>query len=187
MIQNINVNNTRIGIIKILNKMGAKIRFKDKKNYRGETLANILVNSSSNLKGINCPENLNSSAIDEFLLIFLVAAKANGISNFRNLGEMNKKESPRLDIAINFLRDIGIKVQRNKDNVKIYGNPKLELNNKFIVKNFRKDHRIFMMSCIAALVLGGNFNIHDVDSINTSFPNFLKILSNLGAKIKWKD
>ena len=100
---------------------------------------------------------------------------------------MNKKESPRLDIAINFLRDIGIKVQRNKDNVKIYGNPKLELNNKFIVKNFRKDHRIFMMSCIAALVLGGNFNIHDVDSINTSFPNFLKILSNLGAKIKWKD
>ena len=187
MIQNINVNNTRIGIIKILNKMGAKIRFKDKKNYRGETLANILVNSSSNLKGINCPENLNSSAIDEFLLIFLVAAKANGISNFRNLGELNKKESPRLDIAINFLRDIGIKVQRNKDNVKIYGNPKLELNNKFIVKNFRKDHRIFMMSCIAALVLGGNFNIHDVDSINTSFPNFLKILSNLGAKIKWKD
>ena len=46
-----------------------------------------------------------------------------------------------------------------------------------------KDHRIFMMSCIAALVLGGKFEIYDSDSIQTSFPNFLKILTNIGAKI----
>ena len=53
-------------------------------------------------KRINCPTKLNSSAIDEFLIIFLVAAKANGISTFKNLSELNKKESPRLKIASNF-------------------------------------------------------------------------------------
>jgi len=51
------------------------------------------------------------------------------------------------------------------------------------MKNFRKDHRVFMMSCIAALSLGGKWKINDKDSINSSFPKFLKILKKLGAKI----
>ena len=55
-----------------------------------------MVKSSNNIKSINCPSKLNSSAIDEFLLIFLVAAKAKGISYFKNLSELNQKESPRL-------------------------------------------------------------------------------------------
>ena len=79
---------------------------------------------------------------------------------------------------------IGVKVIRNKDNIKIYGNPKLELKNSYHIKNFLKDHRIFMMSCIAALTLGGNWKINDKDSINTSFPKFLNILKSLGASIK---
>ena len=118
------------------------------------------------------PKNLNSSAIDEFLVIFLVAAKAKGVSTFRNLGELNKKESPRLDIALKFLKMIGVKVLRNKDNIKIYGNPNINLNGEYKIKNFRKDHRVFMMSCIAALTFGGKWKIYDKDSINTSFPKF---------------
>ena len=133
--------------------------------------------------GVNCPESLNSSAIDEFLVIFLVAAKAKGVSTFRNLGELNKKESPRLNIALDFLKMIGIKFLRNKDNIKIFGNPNIKLSNKYTVKNFRKDHRIFMMSCIAALTFGGKWIIHDKNSINTSFPNFLKKIRMLGGKI----
>ena len=69
---------------------------------------------AKNLKGINCPKNLNSSAIDEFLVIFLVAARAKGISIFKNLSELNKKENPRLDIAVNFLKKIGIKGLKKK-------------------------------------------------------------------------
>ena len=99
------------------------------------------------------------------------------------MGELNKKESPRLNIIIKFLRMIGIKVLRNKDNIKIYGNPKLNLSGNYHVKNFLKDHRIFMMSCIAALTLGGSWKINDKDSIKTSFPKFLNILKNLGANI----
>ena len=81
---------------------------------------------------------------------------------------------------------IGVKVLRNKDSIKIYGNPILNLNGNYHIKNFLKYHRIFMMSWVAALTLGGNWKIDDKDSINTSFPKFLKILKNLGAKINWK-
>ena len=182
-IKNINVNESRIGIITILKKMRCNISLKNKKIYKGEKIADIVVKSSKKIKGINCPTSLNSSAIDEFLIIFLIAAKANGISIFKNLGELNKKESPRLNIIINFLKIIGIKVERKKDNIKIYGNPNLEINKDLHIKNYLKDHRVFMMSCIAALSFGGNWKIDDKDSINTSFPIFLKILKSLGAKI----
>ena len=76
VIKNVNVNESRIGIINILNKMGANIKLERKKIYNGEKIANIHVKSKDNLKAINCPPKLNSSAIDEFLIIFLVAAKS---------------------------------------------------------------------------------------------------------------
>ena len=99
---------------------------------------------------------------------------------------MNKKESKRLDLGIKFLKLIGIKVKRFKNDISIYGNPSLKLNKNFEIKNFLKDHRIFFLSCITALTLGGEWKINDKDSIRTSFPNFLKILKNVGAKINWK-
>ncbi len=172
VIKNININDTRIGIVKILNKMNAKIRFINIKYYKGEKIADIKVKSCKKIKPIKCPEYLNSSAIDEFMLIFLIAAKANGISTFKNLGELNKKESPRLNLSVEFLKKVGIKVLRQKDNIKIYGKPDLFLKGEFKMKNFMKDHRIFMMSCIAALSLGGKWTIEDKDSIKTSFPKF---------------
>ncbi len=184
-IKNVNINKSRIGIIVILKKMNCKISLKNKKIYKGEETADIIVESSKNIRGIRCPASLNSSAIDEFLVIFLVAAKANGISNFQNLGELNKKESPRLNIAVSFLKMLGIKVNRNKNDIKIYGNPHLKISKTLHVKNYLKDHRVFMMSCIAAFsfIEGGEVIIEDKDSINTSFPSFLKTLKKLGAKI----
>ncbi len=183
VIKNVNVNNSRVGIIKILNKMGANIKLKRKKIYKGEKIANIHVKSKENLKAINCHPKLNSSAIDEFLIIFLVAAKSKGISKFKELGEMNKKESKRLNLGVKFLRSIGIKVDRFKNNINIHGNPNLILSKNFEMKNFLKDHRIFFLSCITALTLGGKWKITDKDSINTSFPNFLEILKKIGAQI----
>ena len=183
-LKNININNSRTGVITILKKMNCNITLKNKKIYKGEKTADIVVKSSDKIIGVNCPASLNSSAIDEFLIIFLIAAKAKGVSIFKNLGELNKKESPRLNFAVSFLRKIGINVERKKDNIKVYGNPNLEINKDLHIKNYLKDHRVFMMSCIAALSFGGKWKIDDKDSINTSFPTFIKILKNLGAKIK---
>ena len=181
-IKNININPTRIGILKILIMMGVKIKILNKKIYKGEKVADILVISTKSIKPINCPTNLNTAAIDEFLLIFLVAARANGISVFKNLSELNQKESPRLLWASKILSFMGIKNKITRDSLKIYGNPNLKIKKKIIIKKFLKDHRIFMTSVIAALVFGGNWQIHDKDSIKTSFPSFLKKIKFLGAK-----
>ncbi len=181
IIKNVNINPSRIGIVTILKKMGVKIIFKNQKTYKGEKKADIKVMSATNIKPINCPPELNSGAIDEFLVIFLVAAKAKGISYFRNLGELNQKESPRLKWGEKILANLGVKTITTNDTIKIYGNPNLNLDfdKKIIIKNYLKDHRVFMTSIIAALSFGGKWTIHDKDSINTSFPNFLKIIDDL--------
>ena len=182
LIKNVNINPSRTGVITILKKMGAKISLKNKKNYRGEKISDILIKSSKNLKSINCPPELNSSAIDEFLVIFLVAAKAKGISYFKDISELNQKESPRLNWGSKILNMMGIKTELSEDSIKIYGQPNLEIKKSIIIKNYLKDHRIFMMSTIAALTLGGKWKIHDKDSINSSFPSFLKIVKTLSAE-----
>ena len=66
--------------------------------------------------------------------------------------------------------------------IKIFGNPKLKINKKIFIKNYYKDHRIFMTSVIAALSLGGKWIIEDMDSYKSSFPSFLKILQKIGYK-----
>ena len=76
--------------------MGVSIVFINRKIYKGEKIADIKIKSPKLIKSINCPSKLVTGAIDEFLIIFLVAAKANGISYFKNLAELNQKESPRL-------------------------------------------------------------------------------------------
>ena len=182
LIKNVNINPSRIGVIAILKKMGAKISLKNKRNYRGEKISDILIQSSKNLKSINCPSELNSSAIDEFLIIFLAAAKAKGISYFKDISELNQKESPRLNWGSKILNMMGVKTELTKNSIKIYGQPNLEITKPIIIKNYLKDHRIFMMSTIAALTCGGEWKIHDKNSINTSFPSFLKIVKNISNK-----
>ena len=178
-IKNVNVNPSRLGIIKILKIMGVKIFFKNKKNYKGEDIADLYIEGTKNLKSINCPVKLNTSAIDEFLIIFLIAAKAKGISSFKNLSELNEKESPRLKWGAKILNHIGVKTLIKNNSIKIFGNPNLSVNKKVVIKNFMKDHRVFMTSIIAALVFGGQWIIHDKDSIKTSFPSFLKKINEI--------
>ena len=178
-IKNVNINQSRTGVITILKQMGVKIIFQNKKIYKGEKTADIKVESPKRLKHINCPISLNSGAIDEFLIIFLVAAKANGTSYFKNLSELNQKESPRLKWGSKILNMMGIRTITTIDSIKIFGNPHLKINKKIIIKNYLKDHRVFMTSIIAALSLGGEWHIHDKNSINSSFPNFLKIINSL--------
>ena len=179
LVKNVNINPSRIGIILILKKMGANIIFKNQKIYKGEKIADIEVKGGKVLNSINCPSKLNSGAIDEFLVIFLVAAKAKGISYFRDLAELNQKESPRLQWGSKILDMMGVKNVVTDSSIKIYGNPQLEIKKDILIKDYLKDHRVFMTSIIAALTFGGKWKIHDKDSIKTSFPNFLKIINEL--------
>ena len=179
IIKSVNINPSRTGVITILRKMGVKIIFKNQKIYKGEKIADVCVESTKSLKPINCPTRLNSSAIDEFLLVFLCAARAKGISYFNDLAELNQKESPRLEWGSKILNSMGVKTITTKNSIKIFGNPNLKIKKKIVIKKYLKDHRIFMTSIIAALSFGGSWKIYDKESIKTSFPNFLKIIKDL--------
>ena len=185
LIKNVNINPNRIGIVSIFRKMGITINFRNKRIYKGEKIADIFTCSPKNIRPINCPVNLNSSAIDEFLVIFLtVAAKAKGVSYFKNLSELNQKESPRLKWAEKILKMMGIKTVTTKSSIKIFGNPNLKIDRKIVIKNYLKDHRVFMASMIAALSFENKkgWYIHDKDSIKTSFPNFLEVIERLNSE-----
>ena len=185
-IKNVNINPSRTGVIKILNKMGADIKLKNKKIYKGEPTADIFVKSINNLNAISLSQNFNNStAIDEFNLIFLCAAFAKGSSSFKKLLELQSKESKRLDWGFKMLKMIGIKTKKiGNHGIKILGNPNLELNTNYVIKNYLKDHRIAMCSIVLALAKGGQWKIHDAEeSIKTSFPSFKKIIKKLGGKI----
>ena len=185
-IKDINVNSSRIGIISILNMMGASIKLKKVRTYKGEKIADIFIKSMNNLKAINLPKSFNnSSAIDEFVLIFICAAFSKGISTFRDLEELNKKESKRLDWGYKILKMIGIKTEKiGNHGIKIWGNPNLELKKNYVIKNYLKDHRIAMCTAVLGLARGGSWKIYEAaDSIKTSFPSFIKMIKGLGGKI----
>ena len=147
--------------------------------YKGEKTADIIIKGGRPIKAINCTSKLNSGAIDEFLVIFLVAAKAKGVSYFKNLSELNQKESPRLYWAKKILDIMGVKTILSKDSIKIFGNPNLNINKKIVIKNYMKDLRVFMTRVVASLSFGGKWSIHDRDSIKSCFPNFLEITNNI--------
>ena len=181
LIKSVNINSSRVGVISILKKMGAKISFKNKRIYKGEKIADIKIEGGKKLRAINCPTKFNSGAIDEFLIIFLVAAKAKGVSYFKDLAELNQKESPRLKWSAKILNLMGVKNIVTNNSIKIYGNPDLKVKKKIVIKNYLKDHRIFMACVVAGLSFGGEWHIHDKESIKTSFPNFLKLIKKLNT------
>ena len=78
---------------------------------------------------------------------------------------------------------MGVKTKLSPNSIKIYGNPSLKLSKKIVVKNFNNDHRVFMMSVVAALSFGGEWKIYNKNCVNTSFPSFINIAKSLGAKI----
>ena len=95
------------------------------------------------------------------------------------MSELNQKESPRLKWGEKILNKMGIKTISTNDSIKIYGNPDLNINKKITIKNYLKDHRVFMTSVVAALSFGGEWKIYNKASIKTSFPQFLNIINKL--------
>ena len=135
IIKNVNINLSRIGIIKILKKMGVKINFKNQKIYKGEKIADIIIESPKKIKAINCPKKYNSGAIDEFLVIFLVAGKQ-GVSFFTGLAELNPKRKPKTKMGFKNFKQAWHKKYNYKDTIKIFGNPQVNVNKKIVIKNY---------------------------------------------------
>tara|TARA_B100001123_G_scaffold104506_1_gene121154 strand:- start:2890 stop:4233 length:1344 start_codon:yes stop_codon:yes gene_type:complete len=184
LIKNINCNPTRIGFIKILKRMNAKIKIKNLRKISGEYVGNIYIESSS-LKPIVCPKKLVPFSIDEFPILFIIAAVTKGVSKFSEIGELRHKESDRIKTVEIGLNQIGIKTKSTSNSLKIFGNPNIEINKTLNIFS-KKDHRVAMSFFCLGQILKGKILIKNFETVNTSFSKFLYIMKKIGAKYEIK-
>ena len=181
VIHNILCNETRIFFLKILKKINANIKIKNLRKVSGELVGSITV-SSSKLKPIIVSRDVGKF-IDELPILFVIAALTKGVSKFKNIGDLKHKESNRLLESKKILVQAGIKCKTTKDSIIIYGKSKIETQNKLILTKTKGDHRICMSSVIFSLVTGMRTKIKNFETVNTSFPEFISLIRNLGGKI----
>ena len=181
VIDNILCNHTRILFIRILKKVNANIKISNLRVVSGELVGSITTYSSK-LKPINISKDIGS-VIDELPILFVLAALTDGISKFKNIGDLKNKESNRLLESKKILDQIGIKNKITKDDMIIYGKEKINFLKKEITINTKGDHRICMSSAILSLLTGVKSKIKNFETVNTSFPGFITLIKNLGGKI----
>ena len=178
-INNVNINETRNGILFALNKMGANIKLFNQRLLNNEKIADINVRYSQ-LNGCDLDEDIAKLMIDEYPILSIAAAFAKTPSVFRGLKELRVKESDRLNLIKINLEKCGCDCKIDNNNLFIYPSDKLKIKDKNIQTDF--DHRIAMSFIVMGSKLG-ELNIKEPDSIKTSFPNFIKEFNKAGGKI----
>ncbi len=176
-LKHVGVNPTRTGVINILKLMGADISFENEKTVGGEPVADIIVRSSQ-LYGIEIPEEQVPLAIDEFPIIAIAAACAEGQTILTGAEELRVKESDRIQAMIDGMQILDIECEATGDGMIINGG-------KFTggQVNSMGDHRIAMSFAIASLRASDEITITDCANVNTSFPDFIQIANQCGLNI----
>jgi 3-phosphoshikimate 1-carboxyvinyltransferase len=177
VLEHVGMNPTRTGIIDILLRMGADIAVTNEHDVGGEPVADLRV-KSARLTGIDIPPELVPLAIDEFPVIFVAAACAQGRTVLTGAGELRVKESDRIQVMADGLNTLGVNAQATADGMIIEGGP---LGAGCV--DSHGDHRIAMAFAMAALRAGGAIEINDCANVNTSFPGFVELVGRAGLGI----
>ncbi len=177
LLKHVGVNPTRTGIIEILQLMGGNITLSNGKIVGGEPVADIHVRSAR-LKGIDIPEALVPLAIDEFPVLFVAAACAEGKTVLTGAEELRVKESDRIQVMADGLNQLGIDAQATNDGMVVQAG---KLTGGKV--HSHGDHRIAMAFAVAALRASGRIEIEDCRNVNTSFPGFVQLAASVGLKI----
>lgn len=176
-IPGVGVNPTRTGVLDILKEMGADISLDNVRLYGEEPVADITVRSAS-LRGIEVDPAKVSLAIDEFPVLFVAAACAEGKTSFSGIGELRVKESDRIAAMSEGLRALSVPVDETQDGAVVHGG---KLYGGTVKSH--GDHRIAMSFAIAGTVAEWAVTIEDTASVDTSFPGFVDCLGSVGARI----
>jgi len=174
----VGINPTRTGVIDILKLMGADIELLNQRDIGGEPVADINVRSAA-LTGIDIPAHLVPLAIDEFPVLFIAAACADGVTRLSGAEELRVKESDRIQVMADGLTTLGIDAQSQPDGIVIQGG-----NPGGGVIDSHGDHRIAMAFSIASLVAREEICINECANVNTSFPGFVELARQSGIRIK---
>lgn len=178
LIRNVGINPTRTGVIDILRGMGADIVLENSRQLGEEPVADIRVRSSE-LHGGRVDPSLVSLAIDEFPVLFVAAASAQGETVFSGLEELRVKESDRIATMATGMRNLGITVNETADGAVVQGG-------RFTggVVQSCGDHRVAMSLAVAGTAATDEVRVEDVAAVDTSFPGFRELMGSLGAEIK---
>lgn len=177
VLEHVGINPTRTGVIDILKLMGGDITLENEREVGGEPVADIRVRSAK-LKGIDIPEDLVPLAIDEFPVLFIAAACAEGRTVLRGAEELRVKESDRIQVMADGLQTLGVKAEPTPDGIIIEGGP---MGGGEVWAH--GDHRIAMSFSVASLRAGAPIRIHDCANVATSFPNFLELSAQVGIRV----
>jgi 3-phosphoshikimate 1-carboxyvinyltransferase len=177
LLEHVGINPTRTGVLEILRLMGADIEILNRREIGGEPVADLRVRAAP-LHGIEIPESLVPLAIDEFPVLFVAAACAEGRTVLTGAEELRVKESDRIQVMADGLQALGIAAQPTADGMVIDGGA---LGGGTV--DSRGDHRIAMSFAMAALCADGPIVIDDCANVNTSFPGFVALASGVGLGI----
>ncbi|MEN9464578.1 MAG: hypothetical protein RL217_759 [Pseudomonadota bacterium] len=180
-LDHVGINPTRIGIINILRLMGGNIDVLNEREVGGEPVADIRVRSAK-LKGIPIPEDQVPLAIDEFPVLFIAAACAEGQTVLTGAEELRVKESDRIQVMIDGLKRLGVECEGTPDGAIIQGMGEFGGFSKGTIQSHH-DHRIAMSFSIASLRAVEPITIEDCQFVATSFPTFVDICNEAGMQI----
>jgi 3-phosphoshikimate 1-carboxyvinyltransferase len=180
-LQHVGVNPTRTGVIDILKLMGASLELHNRRDIGGEPVADIRVRSAP-LTGIDIPCELVPLAIDEFPVLFVAAACAQGTTRLSGAEELRVKESDRIQVMADGLTELGIATQVKQDGIVVEGG---HIGGGSV--DSHGDHRIAMAFSIASLRCEGVIRINDCANVNTSFPGFAELAQQAGIRIQIGD
>ncbi len=179
----VGVNPLRAGLLETLKDMGANIGVENKREQNGEEVADLIVEASV-LKGVIVPAARAPSMIDEYPILAVAAAFAEGETLLEGLGELRVKESDRLDAMARGLAAAGVNVTETEDSLTIRGTGGVSGGAKI---EAAEDHRIAMAFLVLGAVTERPVEIDDGATIDTSFPGFADLMNGLGADISQSD
>jgi len=179
-LRQVGINPRRTGLLHVLRQMGAEIHEENAGTQGGEPVADLVVRHAP-LRGIEVPTSHVADMIDEFPVLFIAAACAEGVTTIRGAGELRVKESDRIAVMADGLAAIGLAIEQTPDGAIITGN-RGALGSGQI--HAHGDHRIAMAFAVAAQLASGEIRINDVTHVATSFPGFDQLARSAGFGLR---
>ena len=180
LIENVGINETRSGIIDVVKAMNGDITLLNERYFGGELVADLRIKYTKELVATTIEGEMIPRLIDEIPILALLATRAKGTTLIKDASELKVKETNRIDVTVQQLQAIGANISSTEDGMMIEGQPDASF--KAARVSSHKDHRIALMLCVAYLLIEEPLVIADVESMEISYPDFLKHLDVLLSK-----
>ena len=174
IVRNVGCNPTRAGILELLKRMGAVIEFLQRDDVSGEPVADLRI-VGTELRGIEIGPDMVARTIDEYPILFVAGALADGVTTVSGVKELRYKESDRIAVMAEALRQLGVQVEEREDGLRIEGGSRL----KGACLKTHGDHRVAMSLAVAGLRADGGVEIDDSTCADISFPGFFDLLQQI--------